>query len=146
MFNKETEYALRGLVYIQTQNMRGHKPGIAEITRQINAPTFYTAKILQRMVRNGFLQSQKGKGGGFYFNTIQITLPLKEVVTAIEGDKTFLGCSFGMNDCSDRNPCPMHEKYAPIREAFHRMLSTETIGSMAERSGHFFELPDPAVI
>jgi Rrf2 family protein len=146
MFNKETEYALRGLVYIQTQNMAGRKPGIAEITRQIDAPTFYTAKILQRMVRNGFLQSQKGKGGGFYFNAAQAALPIKEVVRAIEGEKTFLGCSFGMKDCSDKNPCPMHDQYAPIREAFHRMLATETIASLASRSGHFFELTDPAVI
>ncbi len=47
MFNKETEYALRGLVYIQLQNSEGKRPGIAEIAVQIDAPHFYTAKILQ---------------------------------------------------------------------------------------------------
>ncbi|MBK7175047.1 MAG: Rrf2 family transcriptional regulator [Bacteroidales bacterium] len=66
MFNKETEYALRGLVYIQMQNTDGKRPGIAEISEQIDAPYFYTAKILQRLVRQGFVKSQKGKGGGFY--------------------------------------------------------------------------------
>ena len=68
MFNKETEYALRGLVYIQTQNMLGKKPGIVEIAKEIDSPQFYMAKILQRLVRLGFIASTKGKGGGFYFD------------------------------------------------------------------------------
>jgi Rrf2 family protein len=133
MFNKETEYALRALVYVQSQNILGRWPGISEITREIEAPTFYTAKILQRMVRNGFLQSQKGKGGGFYFEKDQAALPIKEIVKAIEGDKTFRGCSFGLKQCDADNPCPLHEQYAPIRNAIQQLLSDETIQSMAEK-------------
>ena len=45
MFNKETEYALRGLVYIDLQNMGGRRPGTLEIAREIEAPPFYIAKI-----------------------------------------------------------------------------------------------------
>jgi DNA-binding IscR family transcriptional regulator len=45
MFNKETEYALRVLVYVQVQNLKGLKPGIVEISQEIDAPLFYTGKI-----------------------------------------------------------------------------------------------------
>jgi Rrf2 family protein len=133
MFNKETEYALRALVYIQFQNTGGHRPGIVEITREIDAPPSYTAKILQRMVRHGFLQSLKGKGGGFYFEKDQAAVPLKEIIRVIEGDKTFAGCSFGLKQCDSDNPCPLHEQYAPIRESMHQLLTVETIRSMAEK-------------
>ena len=34
MFNKETEYALRGLVYIMLQNMKNRRPGTAEIAKR----------------------------------------------------------------------------------------------------------------
>ena len=68
MFNKETEYALRGLVYIKLQNLKGRRPGTYEVAKEIEAPPFYTAKILQRLVRFGFLRSLKGKGGGFFFD------------------------------------------------------------------------------
>jgi len=64
MFNKETEYALRGLVYVQVQQTKGFKPGIIEIAKEIDAPLFYTGKIMQRLVKMGFLLSTKGKGGG----------------------------------------------------------------------------------
>ena len=37
MFNKETEYALRSMVYIQAQNLKGRKPGLDEIARTTEA-------------------------------------------------------------------------------------------------------------
>ncbi len=85
MFNKETEYALRGLVYIQIQNLIGKNPGVAEIAREIDAPPFFTAKILQRMAKQGFIKSQKGKGGGFFFDKDRPDLPIKNLIVATEG-------------------------------------------------------------
>lgn len=133
MFNKETEYALRGLVYIQNKNTEGHRPGIAEIAKEIEAPAFYTAKILQRLVRNGFVESLKGKGGGFYFDSNKPALTLKELINSTEGSKTFDGCGFGLKNCNGETPCPLHEQYAPIREAINKLVSTETIQSLAKR-------------
>lgn len=138
MFNKETEYALRGLVYIQKQNRFGRKPGVAEIASEIEAPPFYTAKILQRMVRNGFISSIKGKGGGFYFETDRPELSLRDLILFTEGDKTFAGCGFGLKHCDAGNPCPLHEKYAPIREAIHNLITFETIQSLAGKNSEKF--------
>ena len=134
MFNKETEYALRGLVYIQTQNFNDRRPGITEIAKEIGAPHFYTAKILQQMARLGFVLSLKGKGGGFYFDNDKAELPLKELIFAIEGGKTFSGCGFGLKFCDENNPCPLHEQYAPIREAISKLVTDETVQSLARKT------------
>lgn len=133
MFKKETEYALRGLVYIQTQNLKGNRPGIDEISREIEAPRFYTAKILQRLVRQGFLSSLKGKGGGFFFDIEKPELTLKELILSIEGDKTISGCGFGLKHCDGENPCPLHYQYAEIRNAIDKLVSTETIQSLTKK-------------
>jgi Rrf2 family protein len=133
MFNKETEYALRGLVYIQLQNTNGRRPGIVEIAKEIEAPQFYTAKILQRMVKLGLVSSLKGKGGGFYFEEGKKDIPLEELIIQTEGNKTLTGCGFGLKHCDCENPCPLHEQYAPIREAINKLVSTETIQSLAKR-------------
>lgn len=133
MFNKETEYALRGLVYIQLQNINGRRPGIAEIAREIEAPHFFTAKILQQMVKNGFVHSLKGKGGGFYFDKDQPDLSVKEVLSATGGNKILSDCGFGFKKCDSGNQCPLHEQYAPIREAINKLVSTETILSLAKK-------------
>lgn len=133
MFNKETEYALRGLVYIQLQNNLGRRPGLVEIAKEIEAPPFYTAKILQRLVRQGFIHSLKGKGGGFYFDPLKPELSIRELLDATEGSKIITSCGFGLKDCSSSIPCPLHEKYAPIREAIEKLVSLETIQSLARK-------------
>lgn len=133
MFYKETEYALRGLVYIQLQNTNGRKPGIIEIAKEIDAPQHYTAKILQRLVKQGLVSSIKGKGGGFYFEEGKSDLTLEKIIIQTEGIKTLTGCSFGLKQCSSESPCPMHEHYAPIRDAMNKLVSTETIQSLAEK-------------
>ena len=133
MFNKETEYALRGLVYIKLQNLKERRPGMAEVAKEIEAPPFFTAKILQRLVRAGFIESIKGKGGGFFFNPAKPDLPLINLISATEGDRSFSGCGFGLRHCDENNPCPLHEKYAPIRDSINRLISAETVQSLAEK-------------
>lgn len=133
MFNKETEYALRGLVYIKLQNLKGRRPGVSEVAKEIEAPQFYTAKILQRLVRSGFLKSVKGKGGGFFFDPETPDLQLIKLIRATEGDRSFSGCGFGLKQCSTENPCPLHEKYAAVRESINTLISEETVQSLAEK-------------
>ena len=136
MFNKETEYALRGLVYVQVQNMKGFKPGIAEIAQEIDAPPFYTGKIMQRLVKQGFLTSVKGKGGGFIFDESKPDISLKMIIQAIEGEKTYCGCGFGLKHCDETHPCPLHNQYAPIRNSIENLITSNTVQSLA-REYHY---------
>jgi Rrf2 family protein len=133
MFNKETEYALRGLVYIKLQNLKERRPGTSEVAKEIEAPLFFIAKILQRLVRFGFLKSLKGKGGGFFFDPDKPDLPIINLISAIEGDRSFSGCSYGLKQCDSNNPCPLHEKYIPIKEALNKLITEETVQSLAEK-------------
>ena len=136
MFNKETEYALRGLVYVQVQNMKGFKPGIAEIAQEIDAPPFYTGKIMQRLVKQGFLTSVKGKGGGFIFDESKPDISLKMIIQAIEGEKTYCGCGFGLKHCDETHPCPLHNQNAPIRNSIENLITSNTVQSLA-REYHY---------
>lgn len=136
MFKKETEYALRALVYIQLQNSKKRRPGIAEIASEIETPQSFTAKILQRMVKQGFVESMKGINGGFFFDPEKEDLPLKRLIVSIEGDSLFNGCGFGLKHCDEKNPCPLHYSYAPIRDAIDRLVTEESIQSLALKYHH----------
>ena len=85
------------------------------------------------MVRQGFLESMKGKGGGFYFDDAKKPVSLIDLVLAIEGDRTFEGCLFGLKQCNDKNPCPMHFQFAAIRDGMKKLLIEETIQSLANK-------------
>jgi Rrf2 family protein len=133
MFNKETEYALRGLVYVQLQNENGKRPGMEEIAKEIDAPKFFAAKIMQRLVKQGVIKSLKGKGGGFYFEKDQSAISIKDLLKLTEGGKSLHKCGFGLKNCDAEHPCPLHERYAPIREAMNNLVSTETIETLARK-------------
>lgn len=133
MFKKETEYALRALVYIQFQNLKNRRPGIAEISSEIETPQSFTAKILQRLVKQGFVESLKGINGGFFFDSTKPDVSLKKLIVSIEGDSLFKGCGFGLKHCDENNPCPLHYSYAPIRDAIEKLVNEETIQSLARK-------------
>jgi Rrf2 family protein len=146
MFTKETEYALRALVYIQWCNTIGKRPGVDEISAETGSPRFFMAKILQRLSKAGLINSQKGKGGGFYFDETNPPLPIKNLVLAIEGDKTFTQCGFGLPHCNHLNPCPMHDKYAPIRQAINDLMTGETIQTLAHKYNELKATNNPQFI
>lgn len=138
MLTKSTEYALRALVYVQLQNWKEMRPGVPEIAREIEAPTAFTAKILHILTSRKILESMKGRGGGFFFADNQSDLSLYNVILVMEGDGLFTKCGFGLKNCSDSNPCPLHDGYMTLRKALFDLAKNKTISSMAQniREGH----------
>jgi len=133
MLTKSTEYAIRALAFVQLRNWEQKRPGVGEIAKEIEAPEAYTAKILQTLTKNKLLDSAKGRGGGFFFDKNQSNLTLYEVIHVMEGDTCFNKCGFGLKQCNDYNPCPLHEKYKVVRDGFFEIVNTETIKSLSEK-------------
>jgi Rrf2 family protein len=131
MLSKSSEYGIRALVFIQLQNWMKKRPGVVEIAKEIEAPAAYTAKILHILTTHQLLDSMKGRGGGFFFKENQSDLTLHQVILVLEGDRLFNKCGFGLKNCSDSNPCPLHEGYIYLREGFLNLAKKETISSMA---------------
>jgi Rrf2 family protein len=130
---RSTEYAIRALVFVQLRNWEKKRPGVEEIAREIEAPEAYSAKILQTLTRHHLLDSMKGRGGGFFFNESQTGLTLYEIIHVMEGDHSFNRCAYGLTDCSDSRPCPLHDRYKVVRDGFYEIARTETVQSLAGR-------------
>lgn len=133
MLSKTAEYAIRALVYIQLQNWLGKRPGYREISREIESPEHFTAKILQVMTRFDLIYSLKGRNGGFAFDDQNEPLHLYKVITAIDGEKAFTRCSFGFKSCGGEEKCPLHDEFSTIRNNFEYMVKKESIQDLAER-------------
>jgi Rrf2 family protein len=133
MVTRNTEYAFRALVYIQLKNFENIRPGVSEISREIDAPEAYLAKIMQTLSRHRIVDSRKGRGGGFYFPEGGSEISLYDVILIMEGDACFKKCAFGFKNCSDFNPCPLHDRFAKVREDFLEITRSETIRSVTQK-------------
>lgn len=133
MFSRSCEYGIRAAIYISAEGSISKMVGIEDICAHIEAPKHFTAKILQILTRNEIVSSKKGVNGGFYLNKVQKSKPIIDIVYAIDGKLLFSGCGLGLKECSDTEPCPLHEKFQSIRSNIQKMMSESTIDSMAKK-------------
>jgi len=133
MLATSTKYAIRAMVYIQLQNWKEMRPGVSEIAREIEAPTAFTAKVLHILTSRNLLESMKGRGGGFFFTNNKSDVSLYQIIIIMEGDKLFTQCGFGLKNCNDDNPCPLHERHVVLRAELLNMAHSETVGSLAQK-------------
>lgn len=141
MFSKSTEYALRAVIYIAQKGSEEKKLGLDEISKAIDSPASFTAKILQQLTKdNKIVSSVRGPNGGFYITNKAKKLPVKAVLEAMEEDEVLEKCVLGLAECSETKPCPMHSEYKVIKQQLIQLFSKKTIQQLAEemKSGEVF--------
>jgi Rrf2 family protein len=127
MFSKTCEYAIRAMLFLAQKSEHTNKLGIGEISKGIDAPAHFLAKILQDLSRKKLVQSIKGPNGGFYLDESLRRTTLADIVIAIDGDNLFTGCGLGLKICSEKNPCPLHDEFKAIRKKIYSMLESATV-------------------
>ncbi|HVW13887.1 MAG TPA: Rrf2 family transcriptional regulator [Mucilaginibacter sp.] len=128
LFSKTCEYAIRGTFFIARKTAGGGRVSIKDIAAAIDSPEPFLAKILQDLSRRRIVQSTKGPNGGFYLNEDSLKRPLAEIVEAVDGNGLFTGCGVGLKQCSEINPCPLHNEFKNIRNQIQHLLKKTSIG------------------
>jgi Rrf2 family iron-sulfur cluster assembly transcriptional regulator len=131
MFSKTFGYALRAVLYVALQNKFARKVGLAELSRQLGIPHHFLGKIMQDLVRHGFLDSTKGPSGGFRINHRTLETPLIDLLKLTDGLVSFNSCALGLRACSETQPCPLHYEVVQCRTGLLRALNEKTIGALA---------------
>ncbi|MBX7202403.1 MAG: Rrf2 family transcriptional regulator [Bacteroidia bacterium] len=134
MFSRSTEYALRAVMYVAKQTDAGKYPGVEEIAKATGSPKSFTAKVLQTLSRDGsIISSFKGPGGGFFLVKNAGKKNLKSILKVMGEEKIFTKCLLGVKNCTDENPCPLHQQYAPSRNAMNLLFEKSTISNMVDK-------------
>lgn len=133
MFSKACEYAIRATIYIADQSNRGRRVGLKDISKEIDSPEAFTAKILQQLSKTQIIDSVKGPNGGFTIEVEKMSkIKLSQVVSAIDGDSVYRGCGLGFKECSEKQPCPVHDKFKVVRDELKKMLESTTILELSQ--------------
>ncbi len=128
MFSKACEYAIKASVFIAVKSLKDEMVGLQEISKKIDSPLYFTAKILQNLVKHNIIDSVKGPHGGFAIKICKLSkLKLSEVVSAIDGDAIFKGCGLGFDHCNENKPCSIHYKFKVVRNKLQDMLENTTL-------------------
>jgi len=133
MISKTALSTLKAAVVLARDPEQGFH-GAGEIAQAIDAPANYLGKMLQSLVRQGILISQKGLGGGFKLARDPKEITLYEVVEVIDNLSRLSGCCLGRSKCSGDNPCPLHKQWGRIRDNYLAMLHDFTLADLASHT------------
>jgi len=79
----------------------------------------------------GFIKSIQGREGGYVFAKDISEIHLSQIVDAVEGMDKYMGCVLGFDECSDDNPCVMHETWMPMREKLTKIFNDKTLADFS---------------
>ncbi len=132
MFSKACEYGIKAAISIAQKSLNAERVSLKQITAEIDSPEAFTAKILQKLVRDQLVKSVKGPNGGFEIDRKQMDLiKLSDIVRAIDGESIYRGCGLGLEACNVDRPCPLHDKFAKIRNGLQYMLESTSLYELA---------------
>jgi Rrf2 family protein len=130
IFSRQCEYALQAVLFIALQK-EGERVSIKDLTKKVDIPYHFLAKILQDLSRKGLLASVKGPGGGFSLGMPARDITLFHIVEAIDGVDLTQKCVMGFAECSGKHPCAVHENWATLRDGIYSMLVSKNIAQLA---------------
>lgn len=102
---------------------------IPEIAKAVHAPPRYLAKILGQLARAGFLQSTRGRAGGFRATPRSARATLAAIVAVFEASEP-RRCLLGHGICGQNPSCTVHDKWAPIARSTADFFSRTTINEL----------------
>ena len=127
--SRASEYGMQALVYLQENAQDGYV-SVKHIATQRGISPSFLSKVVKQLVEKGLLSSQKGPGGGVRLGRPAKDIRLIDVVEAIDGLGFENRCAIGYPGCGENVPCPIHDRWGPIREEIGRMLSERSLDSL----------------
>lgn len=132
IITRATEYAIRAILYMARQPAGEivYKKDICKA--QEITPAFLT-KILQPLIKDGIVGSQRGVGGGFFLTREASEITLLDIIRSQEGPVYLNQCLVDDGVCERESFCPVHGAWNEIREEFMGILSRYDFASLAAK-------------
>jgi Rrf2 family protein len=88
----------------------------------LTIPYKYLGRLMHTLTKAGLLDVSMGKQGGYKINSNREIIYLYEIIGAIEGLDSYNRCVLGFAECSDENPCPLHQYWLKHQEGLKEMV------------------------
>ncbi len=131
MLSQKCKYAIRTILYLAVECKKDEKKSLKELSDSLKIPSPFLGKILQELVPKKIISSTKGPNGGFYLTEKNLQLPAIKIIEAIDTLEFFKACGLGLDACSDKFPCPIHNDFKIARDHLQKMFAKKSIRDLA---------------
>lgn len=127
-YSEAASIGMHGMVLVARAGETINVQKIADIT---GSSRHHVAKVMQRLVKEGFLLSNRGPSGGFKLNIEPDKISLLQIYEAIEGSVKVISCPHEKHVCPF-DKCILGSVVSNMTQTFRDHLSSNTLASLME--------------
>jgi Rrf2 family protein len=141
LYSKYCEYVIRALSYLSLHDKRDEYIMVKEIAEETHIPYHFLSKIFQNLATTNWVESKKGKKGGFTIAVDDKTISLMDIIEWSDGSNTFDNCILGERECELDTQCKLQHKCTGLRKDIISFFESTTIRDVSECT-HDIELTE----
>jgi Rrf2 family protein len=127
-FTKTTSYSLNVLSYMaQNDSVR---MSACYLHNDLHIPYSYLRAILGELSKKGFINSTRGRNGGFRLSRDRSEIFLADIIEATEGPDSFSRCIMGFRECPFNYGCLLHPFWIKTRSEILDLLRKTSLDDL----------------
>ena len=136
MLTQKAKYGLRALCVLATE-AGAHQPlPIHEVALRAHVPHKCLEAILLDLRRHGFVESRRGKAGGYSMTRDPADIRISDIIRAIDGPLAPIPCASltayqPCLDCENPKDCAIQHLMRQVRDATAAVLDGTTLADLA---------------
>ncbi len=131
VITRATEYAIRALLFL-TKQPKGQIVYKKDICKSQKITPAFLTKILQPLIKDGIVGSQRGVGGGFYLIRDPSRISVLDVIKSQEGPLYLNHCLSPEEVCTREDTCPVKIVWEEANRGLIKTLSDYNFQALAE--------------
>jgi Rrf2 family protein len=129
---KKADYGLIALKHLAVNSPASSSA--KEIAEAYGIPAALLSKILQKLVKSGFLQSEHGTNGGYKLARDPKEITAYQVIRTIDGPVFLTACFTEHGYCSHSDKCIVKDPLQKVHEGILRLLASISISDMSSET------------
>jgi Rrf2 family protein len=125
------DYGVRVMVHLAGLE-REARVNLADLAEATEAPPTFLAKVLQQLVRAGYVVSHRGQRGGFSLAGVERSPSLLEIIDALDGLPPLNDCLKATGACERRAWCGAHVVWLEAQARMREVLAGATLDTLAQ--------------
>jgi Rrf2 family protein len=135
--SKRGEYALRSLINLGIAAKVGRSLiRVSELAEAEDLPVKFLEQVIQQLREAGFVESVRGKHGGYRLAKAASAIHIGEIVRLIDGPLAPIGCvsqsAYEPCNCPDEAHCGLRMLMLDVRNAIAGILDRYTLADVVE--------------
>lgn len=129
---KLTRKADYGLIALKHMAVKNGSASAREISDSYGIPLPLLSKVLQKLARTGFVQSEHGANGGYRLRRAAADITALEVIRSIDGPIFLTSCFTEHAECGLAGKCNVREPLRKVHEGIQNLLEQMSIADMCD--------------